>query len=429
MIPFFKYLIEVSACVTGFYMVYYLFLKGLTFFTINRVYLILSLAFSFFIPLLQFPSAYSPFSKIEVLPAAALAPLEQFYRSTQVSDASIPGHGVLIALYLAGVGYMTFRMLRSIISLRIRIANSPSTTVQNIKLVRSQDTQPFTFFNTIVVSPEKISPMVFEHEKTHVMEYHWIDLVFVELCFIILWFNPVMIFVRRSIKQQHEFLADNNVLRGGAAIQEYLHCIIAQLESVRQPLSSNFNSQSIIKRIHMMSKNRSRKFALIMYVAVIPVVALLIMAFSKKEIRSNNVIQVVVHQGDLPKFTFPVNMNAVSETFPFGERVNPATEKIQLHTGMDFAAPDGEPVLSPVDGVVDIAHIDRERGNFVAIRRDDKFTLTFSHLKSYNVKPGDNVRKGQIIGYVGSSGLSLKPHLHFEILINDVAVDPKPFLY
>lgn len=105
-------------------------------------------------------------------------------------------------------------------------------------------------------------------------------------------------------------------------------------------------------------------------------------------------------------------------------RKHPVTGRVRPHKGTDFAVPTGTPVLAPSDGVVVKAVRHRLAGNYLVIRHGRKYTTRFLHLSKFLVKPGDKVRRGERIALSGNTGRSTGPHLHYEFLVNNRAVDP-----
>jgi murein DD-endopeptidase MepM/ murein hydrolase activator NlpD len=111
-------------------------------------------------------------------------------------------------------------------------------------------------------------------------------------------------------------------------------------------------------------------------------------------------------------------------TSGFGMRTHPIARDWRQHKGVDYAAPTGTPVRTVGDGVVEFAGVQRGYGNVVEIKhRDGKSTL-FAHLSRIDVKQGQRIEQGELIGAVGSTGWSTGPHLHFEFRINGEHQDP-----
>jgi murein DD-endopeptidase MepM/ murein hydrolase activator NlpD len=112
---------------------------------------------------------------------------------------------------------------------------------------------------------------------------------------------------------------------------------------------------------------------------------------------------------------------------PFGERLGPmGGGGTRMHRGIDLAAPSDTPVRAAGDGVVISVGPRGAYGHYVCIRHDDTYETAYAHLSRYadRLERGAQVRQGEVIGYVGSSGRSTAPHLHYEVLVDGIQVDP-----
>ncbi|NIH22858.1 murein DD-endopeptidase MepM [Providencia heimbachae] len=105
-------------------------------------------------------------------------------------------------------------------------------------------------------------------------------------------------------------------------------------------------------------------------------------------------------------------------------RVNPVTGRVAPHKGVDFAMPVGTPVLAVGDGEVIVSKYSGAAGNFIAIRHGRQYTTRYMHLRQLLVKPGQKVKRGDRIALSGNTGRSTGPHLHFEMWVNQQAVNP-----
>ena len=121
----------------------------------------------------------------------------------------------------------------------------------------------------------------------------------------------------------------------------------------------------------------------------------------------------------------PLKFSRVSSGFSYA-RKHPVTRKVQPHTGIDYAAPKGTPVMSIGDGVVTSMKYEGAGGNTVRIRHNSVYTTAYLHLSGYakGLKTGSRVRQGEVIGYVGSTGRSTGPHLDFRVWKNGSAINP-----
>ena len=115
-------------------------------------------------------------------------------------------------------------------------------------------------------------------------------------------------------------------------------------------------------------------------------------------------------------------------TGAFGGRSDPFTGEKGFHQGLDISAEKGHAVYATADGVVDSASYNGDYGNMVVVRHDFGLSTRYGHLSKFNVKAGANVKRGDIIGYVGSTGRSTGAHLHYEVLANGKLVNPLQLL-
>jgi murein DD-endopeptidase MepM/ murein hydrolase activator NlpD len=115
-------------------------------------------------------------------------------------------------------------------------------------------------------------------------------------------------------------------------------------------------------------------------------------------------------------------------TSSFGNREHPVLGGVHMHEGLDLAVASGTPVRAPADGVVEKASWFSSYGNFIEIAHGGNMETRYGHLSGYNVVEGQQVHKGDVIGYVGSTGRSTGPHLHYEVRIAGEAVDPTPYM-
>lgn len=115
-------------------------------------------------------------------------------------------------------------------------------------------------------------------------------------------------------------------------------------------------------------------------------------------------------------------------TRPFGTARDPFTGRKSLHSGVDFSLPPGSPVLAVGGGTVTGSGLDPVWGYYVRIRHTDRVETFYAHLQKTNVKTGRGVGRGQVIGWIGQSGVSTGPHLHFEMRLWGEHVDPMAYL-
>jgi len=429
MIAFGSYLLKVSVCLAAFYGLYLLLFRTNTFFGLNRAWLLAGLVISFVLPMVDLSlreTRYDVISFDSVVSSFHESDDMGSFPKVRSDNRSIDYVSILSLIYIAGLIFVFSRFLFFTFGL-IRIKNSSETRrYGNVKIIKTKMPQPFSFLDLIFVPEKEINPMIIEHEKAHINQFHWIDLLLMETGAMLLWFNPMVGRYKRSI--QHEYLADAFTLGKGVQPQDYLACMLSQLqlETASGPIS-HFYSQSIKQRIAMITKNKTSVRFYTLYLVLVPIVFGLLVAFSNRPSRvlSNVSRSVTVPAGEDKPSIAPVELAKVKKgTSGYGKRWHPILKKIQFHTGIDFEMPEGEVVMAAADGIVVESIFDSQRGNYVVVKHGNIYTTSYSHLRNAVVKAGDKIEKGQTLGYVGSTGWSTGAHLHYEVLKKGHPVDP-----
>ena len=127
----------------------------------------------------------------------------------------------------------------------------------------------------------------------------------------------------------------------------------------------------------------------------------------------------------IPQHT-PANLDYISSGF--GYRADPFTGSGAFHAGLDFKGPIGAPIFAAAAGRVSFVGVEQGYGNVVEIEHGNGLMTRYAHMSGFRTQVGQPVLAGQVIGLIGSTGRSTGPHLHFEVRINDRAVNPRPFL-
>ena len=122
----------------------------------------------------------------------------------------------------------------------------------------------------------------------------------------------------------------------------------------------------------------------------------------------------------------PVRGSSVRLSSGYGMRYHPLLNRRRMHAGVDWAGPPGTPIMAAGRGVIEIAGRKGQYGNYVRIRHANGYKTSYAHMRRFarGVKAGAKVKQGQVIGYIGSTGLSSGPHLHYEVLVNNRHVNP-----
>jgi murein DD-endopeptidase MepM/ murein hydrolase activator NlpD len=124
------------------------------------------------------------------------------------------------------------------------------------------------------------------------------------------------------------------------------------------------------------------------------------------------------------------NKELVALASGFGMRIHPVYKVKKMHTGIDFAAPIGTPIYATADGIIDEVKTQFSGyGKMVVIDHGFGYKTRYAHMHDFAVRQGQNVKRGDLIGYVGDTGLSTAPHLHYEVLLNNVLINPVHYFY
>lgn len=196
---------------------------------------------------------------------------------------------ILWIIYFLGVGIFSIRFYKNVSRLTKDISNYENLRSRtHIKVLHPKQLKPFTFLKFIFLNEldfkeNKIAPEILAHEKAHVIQRHTLDILASELIQIVFWFNPLLIFYKRSIQLNHEFLADQSAVKHHKDIKNYSTLLINNSMGFYQPeLSSSFNHSLIKKRILMMSKPFSKKTAIGRIFLLLPILALCVYLFNNK---------------------------------------------------------------------------------------------------------------------------------------------------
>ncbi len=123
------------------------------------------------------------------------------------------------------------------------------------------------------------------------------------------------------------------------------------------------------------------------------------------------------------------NKQLIRLTSGFGMRVHPIYKVGQFHPGIDFAAPQGTPIYATADGTIDKSMYEPGYGNHVIINHGYGYKTLYAHMVKFTVKPGQKVKRGECVGYVGSTGFSTAPHVHYEVIYRGEQVNPVYFFF
>ncbi len=291
------YLLKSIACLAALFAFYKLFLERENMHTLKRFYLIGILLVSFVIPFITFTEyVVAEESSISIITSDMVleTPEETLFTIENLIH-------LLWGIYTIGVLFFGWRFINNLSVIVQKIRKNPRLKSKNLFHVLLQaPTTPHTFFSYIFLNrknfeSKEIPQEVLDHEEVHAQELHSLDILFIELLLVVFWFNPLLYYIKRSIKLNHEFLADRAVLKDGIDVAAYQNTILAFSSSACTPsLANSINYSFIKKRFTVMNKQTSKTALWLRSLLVLPLLALLLVGFSSKE-------TVFIEDGDSPK--------------------------------------------------------------------------------------------------------------------------------
>jgi len=440
------YMLKVSLALLLCWALYWTAFRKLTFFQWNRFYLLASVALSLILPLLklQWNTTMVAVADIGGIDWSYMGHLAtQPVALTEHAETWSPG-SVLFAVYLTVALCLLVRSALQFRQLGISTRGARRIMKGRVKVyIQDQRTGSFTLFRRIYldryVFENRLRP-VLRHEMVHAAQLHSLDLLFMEFVVAMLWFNPFVYVLLRSMRENHEYLADQYAHGDQVSLREYLECLKAETIRYFSPVpASYFKSSTIKKRIIMLTNhtsNRSKKWR---YLGIFPVIALMLVLFHTPA-EQGKAGSALAPSGLLKASEFLFNFDGVPSQFPLPEKykekitwgynqeaLHPITGKETVHNGIDVAAPTGTPVFATGDGVVKKAEEEKGWGKLIVVEHEDAYITFYAHMDEIGVESGMKVSKGEVIGAVGNTGQSTGPHLHYEVRKNGEHLNPAYF--
>ncbi|MFN3380653.1 MAG: TonB family protein [Runella zeae] len=284
------YLLKVSGGMIALYAVYWLVLRKHTYFSFNRFYLLAALLLSFGAPWVTFTEEV----KIKSSTTPIYLDPELMTEVVPQAEPVISTEAVLLGLYVIGLLVMLGRLGYRLWHLSRLINEGYKQRIGGYILVKNtaSDVSSFSFLNYLVIAENDSSAyadVILRHELVHIKQRHSWDLLLIEVVQALCWFNPILIYYKRSLKEIHEFIADELATEGDRF--GYARRLASYALGVPpQVLTNNFFDVSQLKnRIAMLTKNRSSRWVLGRYLLAVPVAGVLI---SMVAARSVEVIEI-----------------------------------------------------------------------------------------------------------------------------------------
>ncbi len=296
----FRYFLEGSLCLILFMAAYRVLIANITDFSWMRAYLLVSTVLSLCLPFIILPMEWS--GKLISTESVANVFLPQARQSVDAvvnGSANIiqagPGISIMkivlfiaFAVYLIGVSYTSYLFVRNLLKIRGFIKKNAKVKEGEYWIVCLTNEIPaFSFFKYIFMNHAYKSlssgelQIIKEHEMVHVKQYHTLDILFVELVGIVFWFNPIVHYLKKSLKEIHEYIVDEKIAGQGEDKRTYAKLLLTLASDTQAvDLTASFSGEHIKRRIQTLAKPRtSPKYKLLVFV-LIPLAAGLSLSFS-----------------------------------------------------------------------------------------------------------------------------------------------------
>ena len=467
-----SFIVESLICSGLFLVLYRWMLAKKVSFRICRTYLIVTMVLSVAIPMMDVPLypsekmaglnewtvfSFDDFGTVqadveESITLNQKSEVIETETTAQITDKAGNLKSILTILY-AFVGIISLALLAyntaKIYRLRSR---SKLTYEEDYTLAEHEDINtPFSFIRTIFMGfnyePQE-RRQILTHEASHVRHRHSYERLFMSVLRSVFWFNPFFWMAEKDLEEVQEWEADKDVLDEGWNLKTYRTTIFKQLFGYNPDITCGLNHSLTKQRFIMMTQSHRGKGAWLRLAATLPVIAATFFAFGcgTKQAEMTNEVSSDLTNGTEATYIdmCPPCDATVSNAFGAGNK----------HSGIDYVLNEGDPVYAAADGEVSAITRDDNNGLMLALKHADGYDTRYAHLSKVNICAELNiessntkvnrtfqlitdadhsdqiikgkVKKGQLIGYAGSTGRATGSHLHFEVRQNGKSIDPAP---
>jgi bla regulator protein blaR1 len=291
------YLIKMILCSGILLFAYFLLFEKEKMHRFNRFYLLFSIAFSFLVPFISIKNQKEvlPFAETVYVVTENIDYSSGYSYTDNTSPVAVPTKsedwrpGPLLIVYIMIAAGLFFRFAKNLFLLLKKSWIGEKLRYQNAKLVLCNNLLvPFSFLNSIFIVKDeyengKVEKEILQHELAHVKQKHSLDILVTELLLCFAWFNPFLYGYKKAIQLNHEFLADDDVLKTFRNTASYQHLLLNKISSASHSLlTSSFNYITTKKRLIMMMKTSSTVAVVVKQFVLLPLLAVLIFLFSTK---------------------------------------------------------------------------------------------------------------------------------------------------
>ena len=470
-----KYIIEVIVCSGLFLVAYRWLLAKKVSFGLCRAFIMTSMLLAVGIPVMNVPlfpektfeqqkdligfdfieeepdgTAAYPAVETQVQEAVAIETASHSVGFDIKAATGIAASSIYILVALASLGLTVYNIIK-IQRLRRR---SRLTHTAEYTLAENEDIKtPFSFLMTIFIGFD-YEPwerlQILTHEASHIRHRHSFERISLAILRSVFWFNPFFWMAEKDLEEVQEWEADKDVLNEGYELKTYRRTIFKQLFGYNPDITCGLNHSLTKQRFIMMTQSHRGKGAWLRLAATLPVIAATFFAFGCGT-KQAEMTEVSTNLTDGTEATYidicPPCDATVSNSFAAGKAG-------RSHTGIDYVLNEGDPVYAAADGKISTITRDNSNGLMVILKHADGYETRYAHLSKVNIctelsiESSDTkvnrtfqiitdadhsdqtitgqVKKGQLIGYAGSTGRATGSHLHFEVRQNDKSIDPSP---
>ncbi len=284
------YLIKLIGCSAFFIFIYKILLEQESLLRFNRFYLLSTLLLSFCVPLITLYQAIQPFPVMENIISNTVAGTAPTGRSNDVITSTVyDPHIIILCCYALITAILFTRFIKNFSTILLAARRHPRISSAGASIVLlPQEITPHSFFRFVFVNQDdynngKISPGIIAHELAHIKQKHSLDILLLELIKVFCWFNPLFILFKKALLLNHEFLADEAVLKQYHHVQDYQQLLLATAGKNRSfSITSQFNYSITKKRLLMMTKSTPRMVAVGKQLLVLPALAGAVLLFSNR---------------------------------------------------------------------------------------------------------------------------------------------------
>ncbi|WP_435356977.1 M56 family metallopeptidase [Emticicia sp. SJ17W-69] len=331
------YLLKSGACLIVLFGVYKFFLEKEKMLHFNRYFLLFSLIFSFSIPLISIEIGQEnlQIEKVNKLISTENIPFS-IPNENPVNEVQKTDYQSFIKyIYIIVTFFQLLKFTRNLVLIKKKITQNRKIIVEGIYFILLKEkVELCTFLNYIFINEEEYNNLedeLISHERTHIQQFHTLDILFIEILRIIFWFNPTLNFYKKAIQLNHEFMADETVNQKFQNIRFYQELLLQKsIGNLAFNLTSNLTFQITKQRLLMMTTHTSAKVALLKKVVLLPIFTILLLSFIDISFAQTPTkpleIQVIPNENSKKKLTQKdVNMDN-ARVYIF-EDLNPTTHE------------------------------------------------------------------------------------------------------